>query len=290
MRSLPIPTDRAGQQYAAGAVFRICVDAVEKPQTLIDRLNGIVPEVEGAEDQYDQLARTAGLHTFPRDNQVVGANGAVTAEELKRLYTYRMLDTGQPGRQIYNRLLISSGDKCPLCSVNTVSTLDHHLPKAHYPILSVAPTNLIPACRDCQSAKMEDYPKAESEQTLHPYYDNIDGGIWLTATVNQGAPASFTFGVTPLAAWSATLADRVRHHMDSFNLPRLFAVNAGSELTGFRRGLTDLYNSAGTNAVRDHLHWKADSWRALGLNTWQLAMYQAAHTDNWFCNGGFALV
>jgi hypothetical protein len=185
---------------------------------------------------------------------------------------------------------MSSGDKCPLCTVNTVSTLDHHLPKAEYPILSVTPTNLIPACRDCQCAKMEGYPTTVTEQTLHPYYDNIEGATWLTAIVNQGTPASFTFGVTPPATWSATLADRVRHHMNSFNLSRLFAVNAANELTGIRHGLTNLFNSGGMNAVRVHLQFQAQTWRATGLNTWQLAMYQAAYMDNWFCNGGFALV
>ena len=199
-----------------------------------------------------------------------------------------MVDADQPGRPIYNRLLMSSNEKCPLCGVNTVSTLDHHLPKAEYPVLSVTPINLIPACRDCQSAKMEDYPTMAAEQTLHPYYDNIEADIWLTAVVNQGPPASFIFEVTPPATWNQILTDRVRYHMESFNLPRLFAVNAANELAGIRPGLTNLFDKGGINAVRDHLQWSADSWRAGGLNTWQLAMYQAAAANDWFCNGGFA--
>jgi hypothetical protein len=217
----------------------------------------------------------------------------VTTDELKHLYTYRMVNDNQPGREIYDRLKSSSGDKCPLCGVNTVKTLDHHLPKAKYPILSVTPNNLVPSCRDCQSAKKTGYPTTAEEQTLHPYYDNIDNVIWLTAVVNHETPATFTFDVTAPGAWSQILTDRVRYHMTSFELPRLFAVNAASELAGIRPALTNLFNAGCMDVVRAELQSRADSWRQGGiqtgrLNSWQLAMYQAAAASDWFCNGGFA--
>jgi len=297
MRHLPPPTNQAGHQYAAGEVAQICIDAIQQPQELIERITAIIPNIATAETQYDQFAQAATLHNFPQEDHVDGPNGTVTADELKRLYTYRMLDENQPGRAIYDRLILSAGETCPLCGVREVKTLDHHLPKTDFPILSVAPINMVPACRDCQSEKMAVFPMVAQDQTLHPYYDNIDGDIWLTAVVNQTQPASFTFDVTPPAAWTAIMAARVRHHMISFGLPRLFAVNAANELTGLRPCLVNAFNTGGGGAaaVQAELQSRANDWRQGGLqagrlNSWQLAMYQAATADNLFFSQGFALV
>jgi len=290
MRHLPIPTDQAGQPYAAGAVFRVCIAAIDDPPPLIDRMNGIIQNVEAAEILYGQQASTAGLHHFQRQANINGANGIVTTGELKYLYNYRMLNENQPGRRIYDRLKASGGEKCPLCGVNTVKTLDHHLPKAKYPILSVTPNNLVPSCRDCQGAKKTGFPKTTTDQTLHPYYDNVEGVIWLTATVGHTSPPNFIYDITPPAAWGQILTDRVRHHMEVFKLHGLFADNAASDMSGMREYLTDLFNKAGVAGVQAHLAAMAASWRAKRLNTWQGAMYEAAAADNWFCNTGFALI
>jgi hypothetical protein len=297
MRHLPLPTNQAGQPYAVGEAAQVCIDAIEQPQEFIGRITAIIPNIVAAETQYDQFARAATLHNFPQEDHVDGPNGTVTAGELKRLYAYRMRHENQPGRAIYNRLILSAGEICPLCGVREVKTLDHHLPQADYPILSVAPINLIPACRDCQSEKMEGFPTVAQDQTLHPYYDNVDGDIWLTAVVNHTQPASFTFDVNPPSTWTAITTARVRHHMTSFGLPGLFAMNAANELTGLRPCLTDVFNTGGGGAaaVQAELQSRVEGWQEGGLqagrlNSWQLAMYQAAAADNWFCNQGFALV
>ena len=288
-----MPTDQAGQPYAPGAVFRICIGAITDDQDLIDRLNGIIPNVVAAENLYVQQAQATTLHNFQGHPNITGGNGTVTKKELKHLYTYRMVDDNQPGRAIYDRLKSSVSDKCPLCGVNTARTLDHHLPKAKYPILSVTPTNLVPSCRDCQSTKMTGYPQTPTDQTLHPYFDDVDNVVWLTAVVNQGTPASFSFGVTPPQGWSQNLVARVRHHMASFELPGLFADNAANELSGIRPNLTNLFHRGGAAELQAELQSRANSWRLGGqragrLNSWQLAMYQAAANDNWFYSQGFA--
>lgn len=295
MRHLPLPANQDGEPYVAGEVARICIESIEMPEEFINRITPIIPDIIASENQYGQLAGEANLHNFPRLAQVEGPNGIVTADELKRLYSYRMLNVHQPGRAIYDRLILSAGDVCPLCGVRGVSTLDHHLPKSDYPILSVAAMNLIPACRDCQSEKHSDFPRGLEDQTLHPYYDNFDTDVWLTAVVDHTEPASFVFGVTPPATWTRTMAARVRHHMDSFGLGRLFAMNAANELTGIRFHLTGLFgrDGGGDVAVQADLRSRANSWRQSGLNggrlnSWQLAMYQAAAEDDWFCSGGFA--
>src|SRR5258708_7182739 len=205
-------------------------------------------------------------------------------------YTGRMVAKSQPGRPIYDRLIAgSAGGRCPLCGLGHVSTLDHHLPKAEYPVLAVSPANLIPSCNWCQGAKDGSYPASANDQTLHPYFDNVDGGRWLAAEVVNSTPAAFRFVVVPPPSWNGTIiAARVRHHMKTFKLARLFASNAADELSNIRQRLEDLLAKGGSEAVRAHLNAEAQSRENAWLNSWQTATYQAAAESDWFCEGGFA--
>src|SRR5690606_34072146 len=102
----------------------------------------------------------------------------VSAEEMCSLYA-RMSRPKAAGRRYYN--LIRSAPlhgQCPLCGHRQVATLDHYLPKSEFPAFAVLPLNLIPACRDCNSAKLARVVLSANEQTLHPYYDDVDGEQW----------------------------------------------------------------------------------------------------------------
>lgn len=62
---------------------------------------------------------------------------------------------------------------CPLCAHRDVEAPDHQLPKSKYPLLSVVPVNLVPACHRCNAIKSDADPKTASEQALHPYFDDL---------------------------------------------------------------------------------------------------------------------
>lgn len=44
-------------------------------------------------------------------------------------------------------------DTCQYCTLNSVNTLDHIIPKENYPEYAVHPKNLFPACSQCNSKK-----------------------------------------------------------------------------------------------------------------------------------------
>lgn len=287
MRKLPKPTDEFNVPYVAGDVFKLCIERVRNPN-LKQRLRAVRENIASAETDYDAAAIAATLHTFPRVNNIAST---VTKKEMITTYTARMVAKSQPGRPVYDRLVAAAPNgRCPLCGLGKADSLDHHLPKAIYPILAVTPINLVPSCDWCQNAKDDTYPQTVRTQTLHPYYDNVDTEQWLTASVVQDAPASFSFDVTPPASWNGTvMADRVRHHMKTFKLATLFTVNAADELVDIRQRLVNLKASGGVEAVRLHLTAEAQSRRHARLNSWQTAMYQAAAANQWFCDVGFAL-
>ena len=206
-----------------------------------------------------------------------------------KVYTGRMVPTTQPGRPVYERIIGAPiDDRCPLCGVGIVTTLDHHLPKSEYPVLSVVPTNLVPCCSWCQGAKREAFPDQSENQTLHPYYDNVEAAVWLQADVVVGVPATFKFRVAPPQNWSALIRRRLERHLEVFDLQRLFVSNAASHLSEIRHSLNYLHQTSGSVAVREHLEREALSREAVHRNSWAAAMYRAAFSSDWFCDGGFA--
>lgn len=77
----------------------------------------------------------------------------VNGDEMIKLYNNKLVKS-KKGRKYYDQILSSSPkNRCPLCGVREVSTLDHYLEKSKYPYLSVSPYNLVPSCKDCNYGK-----------------------------------------------------------------------------------------------------------------------------------------
>lgn len=284
MRSLERPQDDNSQVLAAGEVFDTCVSMIRSTD-LKARLNAIRDDVEISAHDYVAKAEVARLYEMVPHDRV----GGVSRDEMVKLYTFRMVPKKSSGRPIYDRILSAPvNGRCPMCGIGTVSTLDHFLPKSHFPIFSVAPTNLVPVCSWCQKAKSEYFPTTEAEQLLHPYFDDMNADVWLAAEVVAVVPAAFRFFVAPPEDWAKSVKDRLAKHLKELNLQLLFASNAGSRLSEIRSRLRHLYeNRGGQAAVRVHLREELTSIEAEYRNSWAAAMYRAAVDSDWFCDGGF---
>jgi hypothetical protein len=207
---------------------------------------------------------------------------------MEKVYTQRMAKSGAPGREIYDEIFASSpSGRCPLCMQRFVATLDHHLPKAHFPSLAVAPLNLIPACSDCNKAKLDVIPTTAEQVPLHPYYDELGDKSWLNAVVIERRPTALRFVVTRPAGWTNMLSTRVDNHFRSLGLAALFASEAAEELLNIRHQLSILRDAYPADGVRDELARRAASSAAARPNGWRTAAYRAWFESDWFCNGGF---
>jgi hypothetical protein len=284
MISLPKPTNEDGSLIDPGEVYDICISRVRNPG-LRARLRSIRHLVIAAADDYAVRAGSVDLHLVSTSNSV---GGVVDKDEMMVVYDNRFVPEKSPGRAKYIRIKDAApNDRCPLCQVGTVTTLDHHLPKAKYPTLVVTPNNLVPACTWCQGAKKSDSPKSKEEQTFHPYFDDFNDKIWLTAQVVEGVPAVFKFNFSAPKGWKSIKAKRGEQHFKTFEVAKLLTSNAAHQLTGIRSSLTNLFNDGGAHAVRAKLEEDEGSWRSSNLNSWEAAFYQAAAESDWFCEGGF---
>jgi hypothetical protein len=278
MWSLKRPT------LSAQSAFTTSISRVRNA-ALAARLASATPAIVEASAQFDDAARVHRLHEFPAHHEV---EPDITVGEMEKVYTQRMAKGGAPGRDIYDEIFASApSGRCPLCMQRFVATLDHHLPKAHYPALAVAPLNLIPACSDCNKAKLAARPITADDVPLHPYYDDLGDEVWLTATVVESRPSALRFEIARSVAWDDTLFARVNRHFRSLGLAALFASEAAEELLHIRHQLEIMRDTLQADGVRDELERRSRSCAAARVNGWRSAAYTAWSKSGWFCDGGF---
>lgn len=270
--------------YSASATFSACISRVQDP-LLKARLAAVTDVVGQASNEYEAAALASSLHEIGASDLV---GGDVTRAEMERVYTDRMAKKRAPGRYIYDEIISAPAQgKCPLCGHRAVKTLDHFLPKAHYPALAVAPLNLVPACSDCNKAKLDAIPKEAADVCLHPYFDAIDNSRWLRAEVIETSPAALRFCVAAPAEWSSLLRLRVNNHFRRLGLDELYASESAEELLNIRHQLIGVLDAGGAGAVRAELNGRTGSALQARRNGWRTAAYEAWATSDWFCNGGF---
>ncbi|MGC4749021.1 HNH endonuclease [Micromonospora sp. DT201] len=242
-------------------------------------------DVVRASTTYAAAAAEASIHSLVDS---AFSLSAVSAKEMVGVYEGRMAKKGSAGRFIYDELMLAAKHgRCPLCGQRSVSTLDHHLPKSSFPALAVDPLNLVPACSDCNKAKSSSIPVSRHEETLHPYFDDIEKDLWLRARVVEVGPAALIFFVDHPVGWTEIMFARASLHFKTFGLSGLYSSQAAQELNNIRFGLSQIFDRGGEAVVKQHLREQAVSRSAAHTNSWQAATYRALAENEWFCRGGF---
>lgn len=266
----------------ATEVLETCVGGVADP-ALQGRLQAITPQLVATAANYDQLARVQSLHQVVRTENV----GAVTRSELEELYSKQMSAANGAARLIYSALRNASPNgKCPLCGIGTVTVLDHHLPKARYPNLSVCPFNLVPACDFCNNAKRARFPTCAEEQTIHPYYDDYTQQQWIFAQLDVAGSPVLVFYVDAPEQWPEVARLRAKRHFDVVKLGVSYTSNANDDLITLRDHLATIAATKGAAGVQAYLAEEQARY-ATRLNCWQHVMFQTLAANPWFVGGGY---
>ena len=275
-------TERPG--LSAEKAYQTCISGVDE-QELKSRLARIQLTVAREAAMFAAAAAEGQFHTLVRTKLI---DGLVTTQEMSKLYSTCFAKEGSAGRVLYDELISAARNgRCPLCGHGFVSTLDHFLPKSHYPGLSVTPLNLVPACRDCNIIKGRRFPRTPQDATLHPYFDNVEEDPWLGARVLEEKPVVMRFLVKAVPRWDEVTQARVEKHFKVLRLSRLYTANATEELSNIRENLRRIFRTGGAGAVQEYLREEARSRVKARINSWQSAMYTALTENGWYCGGGF---
>lgn len=277
MRRLLRPTVTARQ------ALDLCIASI-RDEDLTRRLREVAATIEAAEAAYVVHGDQATLNMVASTD---GVAGYVSTAEMKRVYEGTFVHSIRT-RNIYDSIKsLPENDICPLCGQRTVFTLDHYLPQAAHPALVVTSANIVPACGECNKIKLALQATNAGDQTLHPYFDDVDDGQWLFARVQERLPAALIFSPVPPVAWEDIKRERVMTHFRIFGLGKLYASHSAVELNNIRFGLAQMALRNSHQEISDHLRGVALSCAAAHHNSWQRATYDALADSEWFCSGGF---
>jgi hypothetical protein len=285
MKQLTAPNCTPEEAYMA------CTSAIIDDQQR-ERMRGILPAISSIAAEF--IDRASGGSTWQLPSLRVGrGEDPIVADDIRKselvhLYEYYMVQR-EPGRAIYDSILVAAGDHCPTCGgIGQPRTLDHYLPKANYPKLAIVPHNLIPACRDCNTDKRNPLVDHPHQQLLHPYLDKRQffEERWISVSVSHTVPCAIIYSVAPPEHWTDEDKARAANHFDLFGIPKRYSVQAGSEI-GFLMDMhMNYFSRQSPEAFSDFLRSVVNSVDLM-INGWKKVLYEALADDPWFCNGEF---
>ena len=247
--------------------------------TTAETLCGLAPRAVQAASEYATAATNGTVASLdPADFSISEALDI----QLRNNYSSRMVPSRSAAREVYDQIRMMS-DFCVLCETTIVSEVDHYLPKKHFPLLSVAPDNLLPVCHLCNRTKSEYRPDETRAALLNPYFDSFLDEAWLTATVSQRT-RSIDFSVSPPHSWPVARTERVSAHFDKLGLGWRFAAMAGSMLSSVRGQFAcfpDANRATFLGSMADYTE------RDLGRNHWQPLTYRALGASDWYLEEGY---
>lgn len=222
----------------------------------------------------------------PEGNQ---NSGSLTSEFL--LAIYNAYDEVQLGKRLADvrKTILSSTNKCPLCGINSVSDLDHYLPRSKYKVFAIYPMNLVPACNICNNAKRASGCEDNFHRIVHSYFEEIpDEVAFLDCTIHAEDSIRFQFHISETASISDELRSVLNFHFARLRLGDRLAAEAISFL-GDQSWSFEYYSSVSCdgNGFRGLLEQLYCNFRSrLGQNHWKTALLKSLSNCQYFLTQG----
>lgn len=152
-------------------------------------------------------------------------NGCATAAELSPLDgvkdviegQYKSKMTGNKTLGYVRQELNNNVDKCPMCSINEPTQLDHFMNEGTYGQLACCRLNLVPACGRCNLLKHD----SVYTDFIHAYYDHYPDVDFLITTITvKNNKVGMMFGIDLNALGNGDLARRTEHQFFSLDLTK----------------------------------------------------------------------
>jgi hypothetical protein len=197
----------------------------------------------------------------------------------------------QGRRVLYSvrELLFKGVDLCPVCGIDPVTELDHHLPQSAFKPLAIHTRNLVPMCHLCNHAKLAGFD-VDGSGFLHPYYEVLPDLDFLQATIDLTDGALVvTFAIDIEAALPDGYADRLTSQMEALDLDARYQREVNTYISSHAAALHLGYRAEGQAGVQKMLRLQTRyETNTFHRNHWRPALLRALLAHDGFTNGGFA--
>ncbi|WP_427036603.1 HNH endonuclease [Cytobacillus pseudoceanisediminis] len=257
-----------------------CVEGIEDKDLQRNVYNNITNFLKRAEN-YKELANIGKLFNIDGDLKD-------NFSYKQMIFLYGKLRDSKHAR-IYYDYLLGTSIECPYCGIQLSASIDHYLPKKHYPMYSIDPVNLVPCCSDCNSKKSE-HKQLEGEETFHPYFDKMSEHQFLFAKTEEvEGNVAFKYYLQKPVDLSDEQFIKLENHFEKLELEEFYSILASKEIHTQIYELKKLYDKGGGEEVANCLEDIYLTNLNTAINSWKTALYEGLRNDTWFCNNGIKL-
>ena len=197
-------------------------------------------------------------------------------EALVHCYTSEVV----PFADLRQELLEAAGTICPYCEIDRAETLDHFIPKEHYPEFAVFSFNLVPCCDVCNRKKGTKWATMAGRLFWHSYFDQVPADSdCLKATITwKGKAPKFSFTLTPCSQINAELYQIIQEHFSRLELLEWYAKKAGEEFDNQADwSVEEITEPIARKQIERNIKKKRE---AEGPFSWRAALWEAVLLDS----------
>lgn len=282
MRNLPLPSRNDVDKHLKKSITTYKY----KGKTLGRNIsNAEVSDVIAIYDEYDIAKGSA------RD----ALKGDALAPDLREAI-YNAYDKTQERRKLYSirETLFANVTLCPICGIDPVTELDHHLPRSIFSPLAIYTRNLIPVCHLCNNTKLAGFGDQSQGEVayLHAYFDTLPDVNFLKAVVTlQGSALQVNFEIKDHALLPDGYSERLSDQIRNLKLNARYQDEVNTYITSHTVALHLSYVNRDKQAVRKFLSAQAKvEETAFYRNHWRPTLLFALAGSDEFIDGGFAKV
>lgn len=270
MNKLPSPP------FLLSEVLESCIKSSNSPNKI--RLRSLVDSINQKSTEYETKLLSHQLY----DLKSILSND--DKKFMKNLYKTKFV-SDRVG-DYYNTLLaLTPHGICPYCQAGQVSTIDHYIAKSVIPDLSVTPTNLLPACRDCNTNKLDVSFTCSEEEHLHPYFDVIDDVDFLICTIDYNTKNNIFFIYSIKNLTDTVLYTRINNHFKYFKLFEKYSILANQFFfNDIAADFVDHLNRQHICYIKDEIQNKYLRWNQNNKNSYKtvlLKVLSESKNDAW---------
>ena len=248
---------------------------------LVEKLNSVKKFISLEEIN---LLNHASIGTFNSILPSDDVNGVVGKDEMVKLYANKFVGHNITRPKYYDKIMtLSPYQRCPICGINQVASLDHFFAKSKYPTFALSSCNLVPMCSDCNKAKGDRIYVNYEDAPMNPYYDNINDDIWLIATISKINDLIIVeYSLIQPSKWNSIKFNRLVKHFEIYKLLRKFGLQGSSLLNERITCLSEIKSMLSAEEFQSKILTEIQSYESVDLNSLESSLFRSIYIDSSF--------
>ncbi|MDN5079583.1 hypothetical protein O8C89_03495 [Aliarcobacter butzleri] len=256
----------------------VIIKGKEKIHENIASIKSKITDYESNKHNLENLEQT--VYTVASDTE---CKKLLEEERNNELYCclYKLYDSKSNHSKKFKQSIRDISKKCPYCSIDTPSHLDHYLPRSIFPEFSVLSLNLIYSCSICNSNYKGDKYLNDADERLYinPYFDDfIDTISFLKCKIEVPTTSiypEFNFYIDDsLQATHNYEYKIVKNHFDNLNLETRYLDQIVDEkFKRFKNRYIDKercqFKTVTLEQLKDNIQYELDGLDELNINNWE---------------------